>query len=87
MTIIWAWCLVFVISGQQPIVQFDYKTEADCDASRIAVKAQQPDTQSQSWCVPIVKPDKLNHQKSNKRKLVRKVERRSPPHLAHRRAR
>ena len=22
-TTIWAWCLVFVISGQQPIVQFD----------------------------------------------------------------
>jgi hypothetical protein len=52
MTIIRAWCLVFVVSGQQPIVQFDYKTEADCDASRIAVKAQQPDTQSQSWVCP-----------------------------------
>lgn len=84
MTIIWAWCLVFVVSGQQPIVQFDYKTEADCDASRIAVKAQQPDTQSQSWCVPIVKPDKLNNKKPNKRKLVRKVKRRSSPHLASR---
>jgi hypothetical protein len=40
MVTIWGWCLVFVIAGQQPIVQFDYKTEADCDASRIAVKAQ-----------------------------------------------
>jgi hypothetical protein len=84
MTTIWAWCLVFVISGQQPIVQFDYKTEADCYASRIAVKAQQPDTQSQSWCVPIVKPDKLNNQKPNKRKLVRKVKRRSARHLTSR---
>ena len=34
MVTIWGWCLVFVIAGQQPIVQFDYKTEADCDASR-----------------------------------------------------
>ena len=43
MVTIWGWCLVFVIAGQQPIVQFDYKTEADCDASRIAVKAQHAD--------------------------------------------
>jgi hypothetical protein len=40
---IWGWCLVFLIAGQQPIVQFDYKTEADCDASRIAVKALHED--------------------------------------------
>jgi hypothetical protein len=84
MTTIWAWCLVFIISGQQPIVQFDYKTEADCDASRIAVEAQQPGAQSQSWCVPIVKPEKLNNQKHNKRKLVRKVKRHSSLHLARR---
>ena len=84
MTTIWAWCLVFVISGQQPIVQFDYKTEADCDASRIAVKAQQPDMQSQSWCVPIVKPEKANNHKPNKRKLARKVKRHSSTRLASR---
>ena len=29
MVTIWGWCLVFLIAGQQPIVQFDYKTEAD----------------------------------------------------------
>jgi hypothetical protein len=58
MVTIWGWCLVFVIAGQQPIVQFDYKTEADCDASRIAVKAQHADAASQSWCVPIPKPEK-----------------------------
>jgi hypothetical protein len=58
MVTIWGWCLVFVIAGQQPIVQFDYKTEADCDASRIAVKAQHEDAQSQSWCVPIPKPER-----------------------------
>jgi hypothetical protein len=84
MTTIWAWCLVFVISGQQPIVQFDYKTEADCDASRIAVEAQQPGAQSQSWCVSIVKPEKLNIQKHNKRKLVRKAKRHSSLRLASR---
>jgi hypothetical protein len=58
MVTIWGWCLVFLIAGQQPIVQFDYKTEADCDASRIAVKAQYADAASQSWCVPIPKPEK-----------------------------
>ena len=58
MVTIWGWCLVFLIAGQQPIVQFDYKTEADCDASRIAVKAQHEDAVSQSWCVPIPKPEK-----------------------------
>jgi hypothetical protein len=78
MTTIWAWCLVFVISGQQPIVQFDYKTEADCDASRIAVKAKQPDTPSQSWCVPIVKPDELKNHRSTKRKHARKGKHPSP---------
>jgi len=83
-TTIWAWCLVFISSGQQPIVQFDYKTEADCDASRIAVEAQEPGTQSQSWCVPIVKPEKLNNQKPHKRKLVRKARRNSSLHLASR---
>ena len=58
MVTIWGWCLVFLIAGQQPIVQFDYKTEADCDASRIAVKAQHEDAAAQSWCVPIPKPEK-----------------------------
>ena len=75
---------VSIISGQQPIVQFDYKTEADCDASRIAVEAQHPGAQSQSWCTPIVKPEKLNNQKHNKQKLVRKAKRHSSLHLARR---
>jgi hypothetical protein len=44
-------------------VQFDYKTEADCDASRIAVKAQHADAASQSWCVPIPKPEKAANAK------------------------
>jgi hypothetical protein len=77
-TTIWAWCLVFVISGQQPIVQFDYKTEADCNASIVAVKAQQPDMQSQSWCVPIVKPElkrKSAVRPKAKRRSVRSVKR------------
>jgi hypothetical protein len=63
MVTIWGWCLVFLIAGQQPIVQFDYKTEADCDASRIAVKAQHADAASQSWCVPIPKPEKAANAK------------------------
>jgi hypothetical protein len=58
MVTIWGWCLVFLIAGQQPIVQFDYKTEADCDASRIAVKAQHAEAAAQSWCVPIPKPER-----------------------------
>jgi hypothetical protein len=52
MVTIWGWCLVFLIASQQPIVQFDYKTEADCDASRIAVKAQYADAASQSCRFP-----------------------------------
>jgi hypothetical protein len=74
MTTIWAWCLVFVISGQQPIVQFDYKTEADCDASIVAVKEQQPDVQSQSWCVPIAKPE-LKRKAAMKPKAKRRAAR------------
>jgi hypothetical protein len=54
---VWAWCLVFVISGQQPIVQFDYKTEDDCARSILSVKEQHPDMQAQSWCVPIMRPE------------------------------
>jgi hypothetical protein len=76
MVTIWGWCLVFLIAGQQPIVQFDYKTEADCDASRIAVKAQYSEAQSQSWCVPIPKPEKAAKPKPTKRKLVRSTKRR-----------
>jgi hypothetical protein len=76
MVTIWGWCLVFVIAGQQPIVQFDYKTEAACDASRVAVKAEHADAQSQSWCVPIPKPEKSAKATSKKRKPVRSAKRR-----------
>jgi hypothetical protein len=76
MVTIWGWCLVFLIAGQQPIVQFDYKTEADCDASRIAVKAQHADAASQSWCVPIPKPEKAANAKPKKPKPVRSAKRR-----------
>ena len=76
MVTIWGWCLVFLIAGQQPIVKFDYKTEADCDASRIAVKAQHEDAAAQSWCVPIPKPEKAAKAKPKKRKLVRSAKRR-----------
>jgi hypothetical protein len=62
--------------SQQPIVQFDYKTEADCDASRIAVKAQYADAASQSWCVPIPKPEKAAKAKPKKRKPLRSAKRR-----------
>ena len=51
MVTIWGWCLVFVLAGQQPIVQFDYKTEADCNTSRIAVNEQHADaTESPGAC-------------------------------------
>jgi hypothetical protein len=76
MVTIWGWCLVFVMAGQQPIVQFDYKTEADCNASRTAVKAEHAETQSQSWCVPIPKPEKAARPKPAKRKPVRSAKRR-----------
>ena len=76
MVTIWGWCLVFLSVGQQPSVQFDYKTEADCDASRIAVKAQHADAASQSWCVPIPKPEKAANAKPKKRKPVRSAKRR-----------
>jgi len=66
MVTIWGWCLVFVLAGQQPIVQFDYKTEADCNTSRIAVNAQQADATAQSWCVPIPKPEKAVKARSRK---------------------
>ena len=75
MVTIWGWCLVFLIAGQQPIVQFDYKTEADCNASRILVNAEHADAASQSWCVPIPKPEKIVKAKSKKRHTAR---RRSP---------
>ena len=66
------WCLVFVIAGQQPIVQVDYKTEADCDASRITVNTQQADAEAQSWCVPIPKPEKTVKAKSQKRRTAKR---------------
>jgi hypothetical protein len=69
---IWGWCLVFVIAGQQPIVQFDYKTEADCDASRITVNTQHADAEAQSWCVPIPKPEKTVKAKSQKRRTAKR---------------
>jgi hypothetical protein len=69
---IWGWCLVFVTTGQQPIVQFDYKTEADCDASRITVNTQQADAEAQSWCVPIPKPEKTVKAKSQKRRTAKR---------------
>jgi hypothetical protein len=72
MVTIWGWCLVFVIAGQQPIVQFDYKTEADCDASRITVNAQHTDAEAQSWCVPIPKPEKTVKAKSKKRRTAKR---------------
>jgi hypothetical protein len=56
-------------------VQFDYKTEADCDASRIAVKAQHEDAAAQSWCMPIPKPEKAAKSKP-KRKPARSARRR-----------
>jgi len=65
---IWGWCLVFVLAGQQPIVQFDYKTEADCNTSRIAVNEQHADATAQSWCVPIPKPEKAVRAKSKSKK-------------------
>jgi len=69
---IWGWCLVYVIAGQQPIVQFYYKTEADCDASRITVNTQQADAEAQSWCVPIPKPEKTVKAKSQKRRTAKR---------------
>ena len=75
MVTIWGWCLVFVIAGQQPIMQFDYKTEADCDASRIAVKAQYAD----GFAIlvrAIPKPEKAAKAKPKKRKPVRSAKRR-----------
>jgi hypothetical protein len=72
MVTIWGWCLVFVIAGQQPIVQFDYKTEADCDASRITVNAQHAEAATQSWCVPIPKPEKTVKAKSKKRRTAKR---------------
>ena len=69
---IWGWCLVFVIAGQQPIVQFDYKTEADCDASRITVNAQHADAEAQSWCVPITKPEKTVKAKYKNRRTAKR---------------
>jgi hypothetical protein len=72
MVTIWGWCLVFLIAGQQPIVQFDYKTEADCNASRILVNAENADAAPQSWCVPIPKPEKIVKAKSKKRHTARR---------------
>src|SRR6478672_8977315 len=69
---IWGWCLVFVIAGQQPIVEFDYKTEAACDASRIAVKEQNAEASPQSWCVPIPKPEKKAKAKPRKRRNAKR---------------
>ena len=57
-------------------VQFDYKTEAACDASRIAVKAQHEDAAAQSWCVPIPKPEKAAKAKPKKRTPVRSAKQR-----------
>jgi hypothetical protein len=61
-----------VIAGQQPIVQFDYKTEAACDASRIAVKEQHADVSVQSWCVPIPKPEKTAKAKPRKQRNAKR---------------
>jgi len=33
----------FLLAGQQPIVQFDYKTEADCNTSSHRRAASQPE--------------------------------------------
>jgi len=55
---IWGWCLVFVLAGQQPIVQFDYKTEADCNTSENCRERAARRCDGESWCVPIPKPEK-----------------------------
>jgi hypothetical protein len=72
MVTIWGWCLVFVIAGQQPIVQFDYKTEDACNTSRIAVKEEHAEAESQSWCVPIPKPEKTVKVKPKKRRTAKR---------------
>lgn len=53
MTGVWGWCLFFVLtSAAQPIVQFDLKTEVECEAARKTVMVDHPT--AQSWCVPIL---------------------------------
>ncbi len=50
-----AFCLIFVLSGQHPIITYDYKDEDACLEGQKAIMASHPT--AQSWCVPWLRDE------------------------------